>query len=119
MTARILIVAVFATLAVGGPAAAAEAPNRHEYVAQLERICRPDSAATQRAVRGTRADVRAERFRRAAAKVARARRIFTGTVRAIARVPRPRADGATLGRWFAALKREARALGKTAASLRT
>jgi len=119
MTARSLIVATIAFLALAVPAAAAELPTRPQYVAQLERICKPDSGATQRAVRGTRADVRAERFRRAAAKVAKARRIFSGTVRSIARVPRPRADRATLGRWFTALRREARALGKTASSLRS
>ena len=69
--------------------AAAEAPTRAEYVAQLEQICKPGSEATQRAVRGMRADVRSERLRLAATKVAKAKRIFAGTVRAISTVPRP------------------------------
>ena len=119
MGGRLPIVAGLAALALVVPAAeGAEPPTRPEYVDRLERICKPDSKATQRAVRGTRADVRSERFRRAAAKVARAKRIFTGTVRSISRVPRPVADRATLARWFAGLKREARALGRTASSLR-
>jgi hypothetical protein len=118
MAGRSLILAGLAALALPVPADAAEAPTRPEYVAHLEKICKPDSKATQRAVRGTRADVRSESFRRAAAKVAKARRIFSGTVRSISRVPRPAADRATLARWFAALKREARALGHTASSLR-
>jgi hypothetical protein len=100
------------------PASAVGEVRRAEYVVRLEKICKPDSEATRRAVRGTRSDVRSERFRRAAAKVAKAQRIFAGTVRAISRVPRPVADRATLARWFAALKREAGALGRTAASLR-
>jgi hypothetical protein len=100
-----------------GTAAAAE-PTRTEYVAQLERICKPDSEATQRAVRGTRADVRAEQFRVAATKVSKAKRIFTQTVSSISTVPRPGADSATLARWFAALGREAVALKRTAAALR-
>jgi hypothetical protein len=119
MIPRSLLIFLFATIALSGPAAAADAPTRPAYVAQLERICKPDSQATQRAVRGTRADVRSERFRHAAAKVAKARRIFIGTVRAISRVPRPVADRDTLARWFAALRREARALGKTTGSLRS
>ncbi len=45
---------------------AAEPPTRTEYVAQLEAICKPGSEATQRAVRGTRSDVRFERLRGAA-----------------------------------------------------
>ena len=92
--------------------------TRPAYVAQLEKICKPDSEATRRAVRGTKADVRSERLRRAAAKVSKAKRIFAGTVRSIATVPRPAADKTTLDRWFAALRREAAALGRTAAALR-
>jgi hypothetical protein len=97
---------------------ATEGLTRTEYVTQLERICKPRSEATQRAVRGTRTDVRAERLQRAAGKVAKARGIFAGTVRSISAAPRPAADGPTLERWFAALGRETVALGRTAAALR-
>lgn len=105
-------------LALFAPVVAAAEVTRTEYVARLEKVCKPDSEATQRAVRGTRADIRSERFRRAAAKVTKAKRIFSGTVRSISQVPRPAADRETLARWFTALKREADALGRTAASLR-
>jgi len=109
---------VLLALALLVPANAAGEVTRSEYVAQLEKICKPDSEATQRAVRGTRADIRAERFRRAAAKVTKAKGIFSGTVRSISAVPRPADDRDTLTRWFAALKREGDALGRTAVSLR-
>lgn len=105
-------------LAAVPTAAAAAELTRPGYVAHLEQICRPDSEATRRAVRGTKADVRSERFRQAAAKVAKAERIFAGTVSSISTVPRPAADRAILDRWFAALKRESAALGRTAAALR-
>jgi hypothetical protein len=105
-------------LVIAAVAPAAESPTRPEYVAQLEQICKPGTEATQRAVKGTRADVRAERLRRAAGKVDKARRIFAGTVRSISRVTRPAADEATLDRWFAALQRETAALSRTAAALR-
>lgn len=111
-----------AALAVAGALAAASSAGaettRSEYIARLEQICKPDSEATQRAVRGTRADVRSERFRQAASKVAQAGRIFTSTVRSISTVPRPEADRTTLARWFDALKGESAALGRTAAALR-
>jgi hypothetical protein len=107
-----------ATFALVAPGYAAE-NTRPEYVAQLERICKPGSEATQRAVRGVRAEVRDERLRVAAPKVAKAQQIFTHTVGAIAKVPRPSADRATLARWFTALGRENVALGRTAAALRT
>jgi hypothetical protein len=106
-----------ATLAAG-PLVAAQPPSRADYVARLERICRPGSEATQRTVHGTPGDVRHERLAAAATKVARAKRIFSRTVAAIARVNRPPVDRATLARWFAALRRENVALGRTAAALR-
>jgi hypothetical protein len=119
---RIVIAVCLSALAVSVPPAtvstAAEAPTRPEYVARLEKICKPDSEATQRAVRGTRGDVRSERLRVAATKVIKAKRIFSHTVSAISTVPRPGGDKATLARWFAALGREAVALGRTAAALR-
>jgi hypothetical protein len=99
-------------------AAAAEGPTRLEYVTRLEAICKPGSLATQRAIRGVKGDVRSENLRRAAPKVARARRIFAGTVGRIAPVPRPIDDRTTLARWMAALHREDRALGHIVQALR-
>jgi len=107
-----------AVLAIAAPSAAAEAPTRPEYVARLKRICAPGSKATQRAVRGVRADVRGERLGRAATKFSRAKRIFASTVRSISTVPRPQADRGVLARWFAGLRREKTYLGRIAASLR-
>lgn len=105
-------------LGVAASSLAAEPPTRSEYVVQLEQICKPRSEATQRAVRGTPSDVRSERLRSAAAKVAKAEGIFSGTVRLISEVERPTAYAATLDRWFVALQRETRALGRTADALR-
>jgi hypothetical protein len=85
-------------------AAAAEAPNRGEYVDRLEAICKPDALATQRVMKGARADIKAERLTPAAAKFTQATSIFGGTVKQIAAVPRPPADAAKLGKWFTYLK---------------
>jgi hypothetical protein len=110
-----------AVVALSLPATAVSAGtevSRTEYVAQLEKICKPGSDATQRAVRGMRSDIRSERLQLAATKFSKARRIFAGTVRSISTVPRPASDQATLARWFAALNRETLYLGRTAAALR-
>jgi hypothetical protein len=119
---RRLAVLAIAAVAAAAPAAfgaeAAEAPTRPEYVDRLERICKPGSEATQRAVRGMRADVRAERLRVAAAKFARAKRIFARTVSSIAPVRRPTEDRDTLARWFEALAKEQVYLGGIVSSLR-
>jgi hypothetical protein len=92
--------------------------TRPEYVAQLEKICKPGSEATARAVRGMRSDIRAERLQLAASKFAKAKRIFDHTVSSVSVVPRPASDRATLSRWFAALERESLYLGQSATALR-
>jgi hypothetical protein len=87
-------------------AAAAEAPTRTEYVSRLESICKPRVQATQHAMHGVRADLRAERDRIAAAKFARGAAIFAGTIAHLAPVPRPATDIARLRKWFVYLNRQ-------------
>jgi hypothetical protein len=103
-----LIAITFAavTLLAAAPAPAAEAPTRDEYVERLEAICKPDALATQRAMKGARGDLQAERIRAAVPKFAKATSIFASTVKEIAAVPRPPADTAKLGKWFTFLKRQ-------------
>jgi len=99
-------------------APAAEAPTRDEYVDRLEAICKPDAEATQRAMKGARSDIRAERLKVAAGKFAKATAIFGGTVKQISAAPRPPADSAKLGKWFTYLKRQQSYLGQITAQLR-
>lgn len=112
--ALLLGVALFAAASP----AAAEAPTRQEYVDRLEEICKPDALATQRAMKGARADVKAERFVAAAPKFAKATRIFGGTVKQISAVPRPEADTAKLAKWFTYLNRQEDYLRQITAQLR-
>jgi hypothetical protein len=107
-----------ACLCGAASAPAAEAPTRDEYVDRLEAICRPDAEATQRAMKGARADVRAERLKPAARKFARATSIFGGDVKEISAVPRPSADTARLARWFTYLNRQESYLGQITTQLR-
>jgi hypothetical protein len=107
-----------ALVAVMANAAAADAPTREEYVAQLEKVCKPDAEATQRAMKGARADIRAERLAAAAGKFAKATAIFGSTVKEIAAVPRPPADATKLGKWFGYLKAQESYLGQITAQLR-
>jgi hypothetical protein len=98
--------------------ATAEAPTREEYVDRLEPICKPDALATQRVMKGARADIRAERVGPATAKFARATSIFGSTVKEMVPVPRPPADVARLSKWFTYLKRQESYLREITAQLR-
>lgn len=106
-----------AALLAGATAAAAEAPTRDEYVTQLEAICKPDAEATQRAMKGGRSDISAERLALAAGKFGEAKTIFAGTVRRISAVQRPPADAAKLSKWFTFLNKQKSYLGQITAQL--
>jgi hypothetical protein len=86
--------------------ALAAGPTRDEYVSELERVCKPGAEATQRAMKGARADISAERLGVAAGKFAQAAQIFGSTVHKIAKVSRPPADTAKLTKWFGFLNRQ-------------
>ncbi len=115
---RLALAALAATLLVPTAAVAAEAPTRDEYVSRLETACKPDAEATRRAMKGARADVRAERLAVAAGKFAEATRIFGSTVKEIAAAPRPPADTAKLSKWFGYLQRQESYLRQITAQLR-
>lgn len=105
-------------LLTGGTAMAAEAPTRDEYVAQLEAICKPDAEATQKAMKGGRADVSAERLELAAAKFGKAKTIFAGTLRQMSVVPEPPEDATKLAKWFTFLGKQKSYLGQITAQLK-
>ena len=107
-----------AVLVLSASAGAAVAPDRAEYVSSLESICKPGVEATQRAVRGVRSDIQAERLAVAAGKLWSAARIFDGTVREISAVPRPPLDATQLAKWFGYLRLQESYLGQAAAALR-
>lgn len=117
-TIRTTLLLLAAAVLCAATASAAEAPTRDEYVERLEAICKPDALATQKAMKGARADVRQERFKAAAGKFSQATTIFGGTVKRIGAVPRPSADTAKLGKWFTYLNRQEDYLGQITAALR-
>ena len=98
--------------------AGAAMPDRAGYVARLESICKPGVEATQRAVKGVKSDVQAERLAVAAAKLGKAARIFDGTVARISSIPRPGPDATQLAKWFGYLRDQEAYLRRAAAALR-
>jgi hypothetical protein len=117
IAAAVLAAALAAAVAALPAAGAGGTPQRAEYVVKLEGICKPGAGATERAMRGARADLSSERLAVAARKFGRAKRIFGSTVKRIAAVPRPPADAAQLRRWFAYLKRQQAYLTRIVADL--
>jgi len=115
---RSIAIALLTLLLLAADVSAAEGPTRDEYVGRLEAICKPDALATQRAMKGARADIRAERLPAAAGKFAKAASIFGSTVREISAAPRPPADTVRLRKWFVYLNRQADYLRQITGELR-
>lgn len=115
---RGIAIALVLAAVLAATAAAAEAPTREEYVIRLEAICKPDAIATERAMKGAKADIRAERLAVAAKKFAKGTAIYSGTIKRIAAVPRPEADVARLKQWFVYLNRQVDYLRQITGKLR-
>ena len=97
----VLLGALVGVLGIGTLAIADEPPTRAEYVAQLEGICKPRALATERTMRGVRADVQAERIPAWRRRSSPGRpRFFGETLRDMAAVERPTADATKLAQWF-------------------
>lgn len=114
-----LLGVIGAALAVASLACADGVPTRSEYVSQLEGICKPNALATQRTMKGVRAEVEAEQLKLAAKKFARASHYFDSTVSQISAVPRPPADSTKLAKWFVYLGHQETYLKSITAQLRS
>lgn len=95
-------------LAVSAPVALAiEAnPTRGEYVATVEPICKKNSEANERILKGVKEQVKSDQLAPAGARFVRASSALGKTVRQIAAVPQPSADAAKLTTWIGYLKKE-------------
>lgn len=107
LTATTALIALVATALLIGPAGAAEAPTRADYVRVAEPICKRNTVANQRLLKGVRGKIRRNRLKPAGRQFARAARAFGAAVRKIARLPRPTEDVAALSRWIKLLNKQA------------
>lgn len=102
------LLAATLAMALAAPVLAAEeeGPTRGDYVAALEPICRANSNANARILKGVKAQVRRDQLGIAGARFVRASIALGRSVKQMSRVPRPSADAQRLQRWFTYLKRE-------------
>lgn len=120
-TAMVLAFDIAGGPAQGMPAPSdglAVAPNRVEYVTSLEKICRPGSDATVKAMGNARKDLKDGHIAVAAHKFERASKIYRHTLKTIAAVPRPTADAQRLKAWFGYLNRQQDYLSKIIENLK-
>ena len=110
-----LLVAVPVALAAEGEAEI----SRPEYVAKLEPICKANTNANARILKGVKRQVQRGKLGPAGKRFIRASRALGRSVRVMARVPRPAADTTRLSKWLGYLVREKRFLQLIGKSLKS
>ena len=99
-------------------AAAGAEQTREGYVAQVEPICKANTEANSRILKGVRTKVRNDQLKAAAAQFAKAAAALRGTLTQLRAVPQPPADAPRLGRWLKLISEEVDLLATTATKLR-
>jgi hypothetical protein len=89
-----------ATLAAGTIAHAAEEPTRESYVPQVESICKRNTEASKRILKGAGARIKKRQFAPAGRQFIRVSIAMEDAIKRIAAVPRPPADDVRLRKWI-------------------
>lgn len=97
---------VVALLAAVPAALAAEEPTREEYVAKVEPICKANTEANSRILKGVKGQVQQDKLVPAGKRFIRAAGALGKAVNQIASVPQPSADAAKLTKWVGYLRSE-------------
>jgi hypothetical protein len=108
-SSSLLGLALAVALAVAAPVALAveaESPTRSEYVAAVEPICKANTEANSRILKGVKEQVKQDKLVPAGKRFVSASSVLGKTVRQIAAVPQPPADKAKLTTWIGYLKQE-------------
>lgn len=98
--------ALVATLLVAVPVALAATPAQQEYADQVEPICKANSEANSRILKGVKAQVQKDELVPAGKRFIQASGVLGKTVTQIAKVPQPDEYAAKLEKWIGYLKSE-------------
>jgi hypothetical protein len=114
-----LVLALAVALLVTAPVALAATPEQVEYAEAVEPICKTNSEANSRILKGVKTQVQKEELVPAGKRFIRASSALGKAVTQIAGVPRPEAYAAKLGKWIGYLKSEKTFLQKIGKALKS
>lgn len=98
--------ALVAALLVAVPVALAATPEQQEYADQVEPICKANSEANSRILKGVKTQVQKDELVPAGKRFIQASSVLGKTVGQIAKVPQPEAYAPKLEKWVGYLKSE-------------
>ncbi len=116
-TLAVLAIGALALLA-GASLAQATEVTRASYTEAVEPICKLNTEANEKILKGTKAEVKANKLKPAAAKFTKAAAALKQAYTQLAAVPKPPADTAKLTKWLADVKAEIALFEATAAKLK-
>lgn len=105
-----------AVLATASLALATET-TRAEYVAQVEPICKANTQANERILKGVKTEVKQGKLKPAAKQFSKASTALEKTLGQLKAVPQPAADQAKLTKWLGYVKTEAELFQSTSKKL--
>jgi hypothetical protein len=110
-------IAVLALL-LGAQAALGAEQTRESYTAQVEPICKVNSEASSRILKGVKTEVKAGKLKPASVQFAKAASALKKTLTQLKAVPQPSADKAKLTKWLGYIKAEVELFERTSAKLK-
>jgi hypothetical protein len=118
MKAKTLILTALALTLAGASFATAAEQTREGYVAAVEPICKSNTQANEKILKGVRAEVKAGKLAPAGAAFGKAAAALKATYAQLAAVPQPSADAAKLGKWLSYVKTEGELFAKAGKALK-
>lgn len=117
---RLLLSILLACLLVGVPLASAASAEvtRASYTEAVEPICKVNTQANEKILKGVKAEVKANKLKPAAVQFTKAAAALAGSYGQLAAVPQPPADTAKLTKWLSYVKAETSLFKATAAKLK-
>jgi hypothetical protein len=116
---KILSVAIVAFVLAGASLAAAEEVTRDSYVAAVEPICKTNTEANEKILKGVREEVKQGKLKPAGVAFAKAAGALKKAYGQLQAVPQPSADTAKLKTWLGYVKTEGSLFEKAAAALKS
>jgi hypothetical protein len=118
MRLRLPLFLLCALLLGGASLAMAEEVTRDTYKAQVEPICKANTQANEKILKGVRQEVKAGKLKLAGTQFAKAAAALNNAYTQLKAVPQPPADVAKLDKWLAYVKTEAKLFGEAAKALK-
>jgi hypothetical protein len=118
MRFRIPLLAAVALLTLGASLAMAEEVARETYKAQVEPICKTNTQANEKILKGVRQEVKAGKLKQAGAQFQKAAAALRKAYLQLKAVPQPPADMAKLTKWLSYVKTEGKLFEEAATALK-